>query len=185
MAIPARYEKLVAAAVAASAAAGVPGAFSFGADIAGLATIWGGLMVAVANRSGHELDKPYAVKIAGSVLASVAGYMAGIKMATGLFHLIPGAGTLTAVGISTSLNMLFTYRFGKLLVERFDKPDIDLSGLVSDLAHDLFRVLSLGSLVSDGKEALELATTLGTELPGSIEDFALKHPTFTEFIRRR
>lgn len=36
---------------------------------------------------------------------------------------IPGAGALTAIGVNSSLNLLYTWRFGAALVRLFDRPD--------------------------------------------------------------
>lgn len=165
--IPAKYRRAVANAIKAATAAGVPGAFSAGADVAGLALVWGGLTLAIAGESGHPLDSKFAAKIAGSAIASITSYLVGVKIAGTLFHIIPGAGTLAAVGISSALNALFTLKFGQVLVKAFDKPNLDVPELTTTVAIDVLKLLSIWSIPSDAAEALELATTFGdlTALP--------------------
>jgi uncharacterized protein (DUF697 family) len=159
--IPPKYRPAVATAIKAATAAGVPGAFSAGADVAGLAVIWGALTMAIADKSGHPIDRGFAANIAGSAIASVTSYCVGIKIAGKLFHIIPGAGTVAAIGISSSLNALFTLKFGQVLVKAFDKPTLDVPELTTTVTIDVLKLFSLWSVPADVAEALELATSFG------------------------
>ena len=68
-----------------------------------------------------------------TALLGLGGYYAGCKMATKLFHLIPGAGTLLAMGISSLANVIFTYRFALALTRIFKAPKIDLKNLAKTI----------------------------------------------------
>lgn len=177
-----KYQDIVTTAVRASAAAGVPGAFTAGADIAGLTLVWGGMMVAIAERSGHELDRSMAVKVAASAITSIAAYATGIKLATKAFHLIPGAGTVAAIGISAGLNMLFTLRFAKVVIDNFDKPGLDLPELGTRLSRDLVAMLSFSTLLGDLGEAAALTVGLDGGLPATSDGGPLRRKSFAEFV---
>ena len=109
--IPAKYISAAKKALIAAAGCGPLGAFSGAADAAAITGIWGALLYTVACGEHVEMDKKAAAQICKSVLLGTAGYYAGCKMATRLFSLIPGAGTLLGMGISALTNILFTYRF--------------------------------------------------------------------------
>jgi uncharacterized protein (DUF697 family) len=179
------YQDIVKNAVRASAAAGVPGAFSAGADIAGLAVVWGGMMLAIAKRSGHELDRTMAIKVASSAIASVAAYATGIKLASMAFHAIPGAGTAAAVGISSGLNMLFTLKFAKVLVKNFDCAELDLTDLGERLTRDLLAMFSFWTLFSEVGEAVALTAGMDWTVPATSDGSALQKKTFEEFVDPR
>lgn len=177
-----KYQDIVATAVRASAAAGVPGAFTAGADIAGLTLVWGGMMVAIADRSGHQLDHRMAVKVAASAITSIATYATGVKLATKAFHLIPGAGTIAAIGISSGLNMLFTLRFAKVVIASFDAPELDLPELGTRLSRDLVAMLTFSTLLADLGEAAALTVGIDGGLPATADGTPLRRKSFAEFI---
>ena len=127
MAISNKYRSTVRKATLAAGAIGVPGAFSFGADVAAMSTTWIAMIKSIANKSGHAIDNAYAVKLAGAVLAGVGAYVGGSKIAMKFLHLIPGAGTLAAIGVNSSLNALFTYKMGHALSKTFDQKGLDSS----------------------------------------------------------
>lgn len=60
MAVPMKYRRIVGAAAKAAGAIGVPGAFSFGLDVAVMGTIWAAMIFAVAERSSHRIKPPNA-----------------------------------------------------------------------------------------------------------------------------
>ncbi|MBR1969096.1 MAG: hypothetical protein IKA17_01940 [Clostridia bacterium] len=91
--------------------AGPIGAFSTIADVTALGSVWGGLFYTLASNRGLPIDKNQAIKICETILLGSAAYYIGCKAAVKFFHLIPGAGTLAAMGISSFENIVFTYRF--------------------------------------------------------------------------
>jgi hypothetical protein len=119
MAIPKEYRGIVGTGARAAGVAGVPGAFSFGLDVIAMGSIWTAMIIAIAGKSNHKIDKAFAAKITSGVLAGVAAYLTGSKIAMKIFHFIPGIGTLSAIGINSSLNYLFTYKFGSAIVRLF------------------------------------------------------------------
>lgn len=127
MAVKEMYRNIVKVATAAAGAVGVPGAFSFGLDVTALSAIWITMIISIADKSGHKVDKSFAGKLAAGLLAGVAAYIAGSKLAIGLLHLIPGAGTLAAIGVNSLLNALYTYKMGHALSNLFDKGGFDMS----------------------------------------------------------
>ena len=131
MPIKSSYRGIVRKGVYAATAAGPLGAFPGPFDAGALGGIWTTMLVAIAKKSGHELDGKFVTKFITTVGTSVAAYVAGSKMATYLFHLVPGAGTLAAMGISSYFNAMITYRFGASVSELFDKKDFDLGDAVN------------------------------------------------------
>ena len=109
--IPEKYTAATKKALIAAAGCGPLSAFSSAADVAAITGIWGTYLYTVARGEHIEMKKETATQICKSVLLGAAGYYAGCKMATRLFNLIPGAGTLLGMGISALTNILFTYRF--------------------------------------------------------------------------
>jgi uncharacterized protein (DUF697 family) len=134
----ARYHPIVKKSAVAAGALGVPGAFSFGLDVTGLSGIWITMTLAIAKESGHEIDRAFATKLIAAVTAGVAGYVGGSKVATTLLHLIPGAGSLAAVGVNSALDFLYTWRLGCSLSNLFDRSDFmpsDVRRMAMDIVH--------------------------------------------------
>lgn len=138
MSIPSRYKDIVSTGVIASIAVGPLGAFGAW-DAGGIGAIWTTMFVSIANKAGHELDNDYVKKFIASAVTGGAAYYAGCKAATWLFHLIPGAGTLLAMGISSAMNGVFTLKFGSAVANSFEKGDFD----VDDAAIAVTTILSL------------------------------------------
>ncbi|HKH48047.1 MAG TPA: hypothetical protein VKM72_25590 [Thermoanaerobaculia bacterium] len=158
MAIDQKYRDVVRNATLAAGAAGIPGAFSFGADVTAMAATWGTMIVAIAKRSNHRVDPAFAAKLASGVLTGVAGYVTGSKIATTAMSLIPG-GVLLAVGVNSGLNSLFTYRLGLALSKLFDKGKLDASDATTAVTTLLSLMIGLptwgqlrdfGSLLTEG-----------------------------------
>ena len=127
MAVKQKYRGIVRTATMSAGAIGVPGAFSFGADVAAMSTIWVSMIIAISEKSGHKVNGAYAAKLASCVLAGVGAYVGGSKIAMKLLHLIPVAGTLSAIGVNSLLNGLYTYKLGHAISNLFDKGRLDLS----------------------------------------------------------
>jgi hypothetical protein len=156
MAIPQKYRSTVNAAAKAAGGLGVPGAFSFGLDVAGMITIWSLMIREIAIVSGHRVDAHFAKKIAYGVGAGVAAYVGGSKIAMKLLHLIPGMGTLAAIGVNTGLNFLFTYKLGSALAKMFDKGAFD-DGDVTEAVYVLTTLVAALPALSDVSDMMALA----------------------------
>lgn len=87
------------------------GSFSVIADVVALGSVWGGLFYTLASNRGLSIDKAQAIKICEAILLGSSSYYMGCKAATKFLNLIPGAGTLASIGISSFENIVFTYRF--------------------------------------------------------------------------
>ena len=132
--------------------AGTIGAFSTAADVATIAGSWGTLMVTYAKYYGLSLDEESATKLATTTILGLRGYYAGCKLAAKMFHLIPGLGTIAAMGISSFQNMVFTYRFATILVRLFSKKYVEWDSLALSIknmfAKEVFGILSIGRMVN-------------------------------------
>lgn len=126
MAIPEKYKKIISSGVIASLAAGPLGAFSGPFDAGAIAGIWTTMFISIANKSGHMVDSAFAKKFISTIGTGFVGYYGGCKVATWIFHLIPGAGTLAAMGISTVMNGIFTLKFGSAVASLMNKNDFDV-----------------------------------------------------------
>jgi hypothetical protein len=126
MAIKSRYRGIVQKGVVASMAAGPLGAVTGPFDATAVFAIWSTMLIAIARESGHKLDGTFVTKFLSTVGSAAIAYYGGCKAATWLFNLVPGAGTLVAIGASTAMNAVFTYKFGAAVSNLFDKDDFDL-----------------------------------------------------------
>ena len=133
MEIPENMREDVKFAILEAGAFGPIGAFSTAADVGAIATVWGYLLFKYTKQYGFKLENDDAVKICTTALLGLGGYYAGCKMATKLFHIIPGAGTLLAMGISSLANVIFTYRFALALTRIFKSPKIDMKNLAKTI----------------------------------------------------
>jgi uncharacterized protein (DUF697 family) len=154
MPVPDRYRPIVKAASLSAGAIGVPGAFSFGLDVTVMSGIWTTMVLAIASESEHDIDKAFATKLVSGVLAGVAGYVGGSKIAMKLLHVIPGAGTLSAIGVNSFLNFFFTWRIGKALSTLFERGDFSMEdagemvGYMMTIVTPFPRPEELGEMIS-------------------------------------
>ena len=141
--IPLQLRWDVKLAIGETAALGPVGSFSSIADIASIAGWWGYLLVRYAQYYGAALDRVSSEKICSSALLGMGGYYFGCKTATKLFHLIPGAGSIVAMGVSSMTNIIFTYRFAITLTRIFSKGSVDYAAL-SDSIKCMFAGTAMG-----------------------------------------
>lgn len=139
MAVNSKYRKIISRGITAAAAAGPLGAFPGAWDASAIAGIWTTMFVAIAEKSGHDLNSKFVAKFITTIGSGFGAYYAGCKIATWMFHLIPGAGTLLACGVSSLMNTIFTYKFGEACAKLLDKKEFD----VGDAANAATCVLSL------------------------------------------
>lgn len=126
MSIPEKYKPIISKGVLASLAAGPLGAFG-GIDTLAVGGIWTTMFVSIADKAGKDLDEEYVKKFITSAATGAVAYYAGCKAATWLFHLIPGGGTLLAMGASTIMNAIYTLKFGSGVAHSFEKGQLDFS----------------------------------------------------------
>ncbi|HYK05462.1 MAG TPA: hypothetical protein VE974_27165 [Thermoanaerobaculia bacterium] len=149
---------------------GIPGAFSGGLDTIAVTAIWGAMLLAVAEKSGHRQDRAFAMKLATGVAAGVAAYVGGSKIFTwALTIAFPGAGALAAMGFNGILNYLFTYRFGHAITAFFEHGDYDVSDAVTAAA----AILPLLTHIPTASEATDVF---------AIAAEPINRKTFEEFI---
>lgn len=133
MEIPIELREDVKLAITETGLLGPIGAFSTVADVASIGGWWGYLLVCYAKHYGYKMDKESAKKICVTTLLGMGGYYAGCKAATKFFHLIPGAGTLLAMALSSLANVIFTYRFAVTLTRIFKKGTVDFDSLADSV----------------------------------------------------
>ena len=134
MEIPRELREEVKLAISETGLLGSIGSFSSIADVAAIAGWWGYLLVKYAKYYvGKSIDKEAAKKICSTAILGMGGYYAGCKAATRLFHMIPGAGTLIACGVSGVTNMVFTYRFAVTLTKIFTAGKVDFNTLAKSI----------------------------------------------------
>lgn len=130
MEIPCALRSDVKLAILETGLLGPVGAFSTVADVASIGGWWGYLLVKYSKYYGMEMDKEAAKKICSTAILGMGGYYLGCKTATRLFHMIPGAGTIAAMGMSALQNIIFTYRFAVTLSRIFAKGNVNVNTLV-------------------------------------------------------
>ena len=130
MEIPCALRSDVKLAILETGLLGPIGAFSTVADVASIGGWWGYLLVKYSKYYGMEMDKEAAKKICSTAILGMGGYYLGCKTATRLFHMIPGAGTIAAMGMSALQNIIFTYRFAVTLSRIFAKGNVNVDTLV-------------------------------------------------------
>jgi uncharacterized protein (DUF697 family) len=158
-----QYRPIIKEAALSAGAIGIPGAFSFGLDVAAMTGIWTTMTVSIAKASGHKVDRTFIGKLVAALVGGVAAYVGGSKLAMAALHAIPGAGTLTAVGVNSFLNFWYTWRVGRALAILFDREDFSLDD-VSKVAKDLLAGLTALPHLSDLGEVV-------AELRGSVARF--------------
>lgn len=125
MAINEKYRIITRNALVAATAAGPLGAFTGPFDCAAVGTIWTTMVVAMAEKSGREFSTSFISKFIATLGVGVAAYYGGCKAATMLFHMIPGAGTIMAMGVSSFMNALFTYKVAEAVTGQLDNDDFN------------------------------------------------------------
>lgn len=155
MTVEREYRDIVEKAVIAAAGIGIPGALSFGLDVAALSTAWAIMIAAIADESGHDMDKAFAAKLAVGVLAGVGGYVAGSKTAVTLLNFIPGAGTLAAMGVNGVMNALYTYKMGHAMSTLLDKDGFQESD-ITEMATSLAAVVISKPSLAEVKDIVQM-----------------------------
>jgi uncharacterized protein (DUF697 family) len=159
------HENAIYTAAFAAAAVGVPGAFAPFLDVTAVGGIWATMMVAIATKAGRQLDKDTALKIATAILTGASAYVAGSKLIGFLLHFIPGAGSIVSVGVNSLLNFLYTFRLGRYLALKMEKPEFDTGDFADVIPEMTTMVFSLPSI---------------TELRSTWQEYSDRNQQFTQ-----
>lgn len=141
-----KHKEVIYTTAYATAGSGAIGGFIPGFDLGGIIGGWTSMLIIIGSDSGRQLDRDTVVKFLTSVLAGAAGYLGGSKVLTYSLHLLPGLGTLGAVGVNSLLNFLYTVRLGKYIAEQMEKPEFDLDDcakLVPEITSVIFAMPSM------------------------------------------
>lgn len=117
-----------------AAGVGIPGSILPPLDMVGMSIIWFKLIRGLSKASGHKVNLVYASKFALSLTSAASLYLGGSKLLGALLHLIPGAGTLTAVTINSIFNWVYTLRLGKMLADQFSQPGFNTGTLMMSVS---------------------------------------------------
>ena len=124
----------------------VTSSFIPGSDIPLTITSWGAMLAGIAARANRQLDTDTALKMATSVAAGGATYLAGCKLFTFSLHLIPGIGTLGSVTLNVVLSALCTIRLGKFIALQMEDQKFNLDNwdlLLTELTAVVFAMPTL------------------------------------------
>lgn len=125
--IDSRYREIVSRGVVAAAGIAIPGIFVPTLDLAGVGTIWTTMIVAIANKSGHEFNGTTVAKLVTSAVSAVSAYVIGSKIltwaATPLILAFPIAGVPAVTALNAALNGLFTLRLGMVCSRHFSRSE--------------------------------------------------------------
>lgn len=155
MALDRKYHPVVQKAVVAATAAGPLGAFTGPFDMAAVGVIWTTMFVAMTEKAGVSVDAEFAKKFVATAGTGAASYIGGCKVATMLFHLIPGAGTFTAMGVSSALNAVYTLKFANGIGKVFERRDFGVLD-AADAATIVLGVLCTMPRPSEFQEVFQL-----------------------------
>lgn len=165
MAVPEQFKKIVAGGAVAAGVIGVPGAFTFGADVPILISIWGYGAALIVSEAGGSTTKKEMLALATSALSGFTFFLIGSKIAAAAFNLVPGPGTLAAVGVNSSLNAFFTYRFLRHVARVYDMYDSEeITTSIIKRGLSIFSLVSVGTDFQEMKELIEEAGEAGKEL---------------------
>jgi len=129
-----KYSGIINKATWAAGGIGVPGALFFGLDVTVMAGIWATMILSIADKSGREIDKTWAAKVASGVATGIAAYVGGSKLAVGILGWIPVVGWIPAMAVNSTLNAWFTRNLGHAMVDMFERENFeftDVSNAVS------------------------------------------------------
>ncbi|MDJ0662268.1 MAG: hypothetical protein QNJ42_22680 [Crocosphaera sp.] len=110
------------------AAAGTP------ADLPLVTGSWVAMTLVIANQTGHTLSKDSVSKFVTTVIQGAGAYIVGSRVFTFLLNfVVPGFGTVGAASLNAALNWIYTFRFGREIAKRFERPNFSIDEL-SELA---------------------------------------------------
>lgn len=154
-----RYREIIKSSMVTAAGIGGAGTFFPVLDMAGIAAIWTGMVVAIAEASGHPTSKATVGKVVAAAVSGVSGYYVGSKiltfLAAPLIVAFPVAGVPAVMATNVMLNGLFTYRLGMACTAHFSRPDFTIEDL-GDIALRIAKLLVKFPLPSEVAEIRHL-----------------------------
>ncbi len=113
--IPEKFVPATRNALTAAAAIGPAGLFG-GIDAVAVGAVWTTLFLSIRSKSNYSLGAD-PKRICTGVASGIASYYIGCKIASWLCFLIPAVGPVIGVGVSSIVNVYFTYRFAITSIE--------------------------------------------------------------------
>ncbi len=153
--IPNTIKDIITQSVIITAGVGPAGALCPILDIGTVSGTWGLMFCRIAEYHNVEMTSETAVKIITSCGAGIFGYLGGSKVFTFLLNLIPGIGTLGAMGANAMLNGYYTYALGIAFHEMLRTTDIN-DRTIKEISIILLRLFVPIPSVSDLKEIYHL-----------------------------
>lgn len=101
----------------------MPGAFRLGTDAPILTGIWVLGTILIARKSSKPIPIKQATAIAAAAVSGVSLFLGGALIASRVFKALPDVGLLETIGIKSSLNAFFTYRYMRAVAKVYDKYD--------------------------------------------------------------
>jgi uncharacterized protein (DUF697 family) len=144
--------KIIIKSAIAAGGAGAPGAFVPGIDIAAISSIWTNMVTCIARETGRKIDNNTVLKFIGAIASGSAAYIGGSKAINWLLNLIPGVGTIAAVGLNCAFNFVYTFRLGKQVAKEFEKSTFDADSLLY-FGKSIMKIVFAVPTVSELKEA--------------------------------
>lgn len=134
------YQPVVQRYAAAAAAIGAPGVLSPVGDIPALSGLWAGMLVDLSQRSGHQMNMQFGLKVASGVVGGVGIMAGGVKTVLKVLRWLPGAGIPTAMAVNSSVNWMLTYRLGMAYSSLVSRPGYRLTD-VAELVYALIGLM--------------------------------------------
>jgi uncharacterized protein (DUF697 family) len=138
--IPEQYRNTLRNAMQATLILGPAGDLAPVISTSGMIGVWTSMIVGIADKSGHKMSTETAMKLAGSIIASVVAYRLASSAIRAVVRVLPGLGKPTSVAVSVALNTYFTYRLGRAMIKQFESPSFDMDSVL-DLSTELAQML--------------------------------------------
>lgn len=135
--------------IACNAATGVGLIGAFTTDAPALAAIWGGMIYKIAKENDVEFDNETGIKVATSIIASSASFMAGAGLLTKILTW-SGVATLLGLGINCAINYFYTWRLGNICDRLFHFGGLNVA--FTELAPIVVKQLVPLPTISEAKE---------------------------------
>ncbi len=123
-----KYHGILKAAVGAAIPASGGLVLSPWADMAGMAAIWATMIGSIFKKSGREIDRETAMRLATAATTGIASYLGTVKIFNWAVMFIPG-GIVASLGMNAVINAYFTYRLGKYTAIHLEKHGMKLEDM--------------------------------------------------------
>ena len=120
-----------------------------------IGSIWTTMLMAIAQKSGRELDSNFVTQFIERLEPGAVAYYWDCKVTTWCFHLVPGGGALTAMGNRAVMNALFTYKFGESVTHLIEGNCFDCRN-ATQAAQDVLSLLCTTPTFDQVRGTIEL-----------------------------